>query len=135
VSLRVNWCCLLQGLLVWNPFRTVRSEPQSLLESLVNAGNNLGGNSCPANATNPLQGCPPGSYCPTPEDVVICPIGHYWCVQGCLQQKYTVKPNVKQSNCTAVGLYCPTPEDVVICPIGHYWCVLPFSTLLVCVTR
>jgi hypothetical protein len=70
---------LLQGLLVWNPFRTVRADPQSLLESLVNAGHNLGGNSCPANATNPLQGCPPGSYCPTPDEVVLCPIGHYWC--------------------------------------------------------
>ena len=33
----------------------------------------LTGNSCPGDGTTPFQGCPAGSYCPTPARQVLCP--------------------------------------------------------------
>lgn len=78
VSARMVCCfAVLQGLLVWNPFRSVQTDPQSLMENLVNSGQSLAGNSCPANTTNPLGGCPAGYYCPTAAQKIECPIAYF----------------------------------------------------------
>lgn len=69
--------CLLQRLLSWNPFKMVRGDRQSLLETLVNYGAPLTGNSCPGNASNPLQPCPGGFYCPNEATVMKCQAGYY----------------------------------------------------------
>lgn len=37
----------------------------------------LDGNSCPLNATNPLEGCPAGYFCPTASQRLPCPAGHF----------------------------------------------------------
>lgn len=66
-----------QGLLVWNPFAKAPGSSQLLLETLVKAAQPLDGNSCPYNASNPLQGCPPGYFCPTAAEQTPCPRGYY----------------------------------------------------------
>jgi hypothetical protein len=74
-------CCtcnlFVQGMLVWNPFRRAPGTTNLLLEALVKASASLEGNSCPLNATNPLQGCPPGYFCPTASQRLPCPAGHF----------------------------------------------------------
>lgn len=67
----------MQGLLVWNPFRTIQPDPQTVLETLVNSNTPLGGNTCPANATSPTTSCPPGFYCPSAAVQVECPIAYF----------------------------------------------------------
>lgn len=70
-------CNPVQGLLVWNPFTKAPGGSQLLLEAIVKASQPMDGNSCPVNATNPLQGCEPGFYCPTPAEKLPCPLGDY----------------------------------------------------------
>ncbi|KAF8058431.1 ABCG25 [Scenedesmus sp. PABB004] len=81
-----RWCpegsvasesCNLTSVLAWNPFRMVRTEPQALLERLASSNQPLAGNSCPANSSNPIGGCPAGSYCPSSAHVEPCPPGYY----------------------------------------------------------
>jgi hypothetical protein len=67
----------VQGMLVWNPFRRAPGSTNLLLESLVKASASLDGNSCPFNATNPLDGCPAGHFCPTAGQMLPCPAGHF----------------------------------------------------------
>ena len=33
----------------------------------------LTGNSCPGDGSTPFQGCPAGSFCPTPAQQALCP--------------------------------------------------------------
>lgn len=80
---RPHTLCCLQGLLVWNPFAKAPGSSQLVLETLVKAAQPLDGNSCPFNATNPLQGCPPGYFCPTAAEQVPCPRG-YFCPGECV---------------------------------------------------
>lgn len=74
----------LQGLLVWNPFRKAPGGSQLIIEALVKSAQPFDGNSCPFNATNPLEGCEPGYFCPSPAEQLPCPAGFYcpvsrWC--------------------------------------------------------
>jgi hypothetical protein len=77
----------LQRLLAWNPFKVVRPDPQPLLELLVNWQQPLAGNTCPANASTPLQGCPAGYYCKHEAAMVACPPG-FFCPVSVLHNKY-----------------------------------------------
>lgn len=66
-----------QRLLAWNPFKAVRPEPAPLLEMLVSWQQPLAGNTCPANASSPLQGCPAGYYCSYEAARAPCPPGFF----------------------------------------------------------
>jgi hypothetical protein len=74
-------CQPLQGMLVWNPFRKAPGGTQLLLETLVKSSQPLDGNSCPFNATHPLNGCPSGYFCPTAAQQLPCPVG-FFCPGG-----------------------------------------------------
>ena len=46
----------------------------------------LAGNVCPLASEAPFDACPAGYYCPSPDQKIVCPVGH-WCGEGFTEPK------------------------------------------------
>ncbi|WIA38572.1 hypothetical protein OEZ86_001885 [Tetradesmus obliquus] len=109
--------CNITRLLAWNPFKAVRPEPAPLLEMLVSWQQPLAGNTCPANASSPLQGCPAGYYCSHEAARAPCPPGFF-----CPPHSREPQPCPPLASCAGPGAAAPKPS---------WWGVLMLLLLVV----
>ncbi|KAL4458314.1 hypothetical protein ABPG75_013179 [Micractinium tetrahymenae] len=76
--------CNMSLLVAQAPMMPVTFQPATVAQRVFLHGDPLQGNTCPANASNPSKGCPPGFYCPEPSTIYPCPAG-YFCPVGSLK--------------------------------------------------
>ena len=91
------------------PLMPITFRPATVAQRVFMYGDPLQGNSCPANASDPIGLCPKGWYCPDPAVKLPCPAGFY-CKSGSLQpQRCPFLTNCPAGACecrACVGLHC-----------------------------